>query len=379
MTTFKTHFMKSIEIKLILTFISISIHFGYAQQGTGLLQHDIVPKIEEVINKAVDLELFSGCILIAKGDKIIFSGAYGEANKDFHIKNTLDTKFNIASGTKPFTSVLTMLLVEQGLISVSDPVTKYLPDFPFGDEITIFHLLTHTSGLGHFSDDNKYIEQMSRYMDFAMILHLFVYKEELLFDKPGTKFSYSNSGVLVLGAIIEKVSGLKYADCLRKNIFEPLGMNNSCSKPMEEVVSNRAVGYTPITDKKFINTTRLVRPANSATGISTTVNDLFKFVQAINNNRILNETSKKEMLTPFLKDQDEPYAYLWYVLNNCIYVDCNSKVIGHQGGQPGYRAMYYHYLDSKYTIILLSNYTTGHLIYPMIEAIVFNKDSLLSD
>ncbi len=86
---------------------------------------DITPKIEEVINKAVELELFSGCVLVAQEGEVIFSGAYGEANKDFHIKNTLDTKFNIASGTKPFTSTSIMLLVQKGLISINDPVTKY--------------------------------------------------------------------------------------------------------------------------------------------------------------------------------------------------------------------------------------------------------------
>jgi len=173
---------------------------------------DITTKIAEVIDKAVEVELFSGCVLVAKGNKVLFSGAYGEANKDIHIKNTLDTKFNIASGTKPFTSTSIMLLVQKGLISISDSVTKYLHDFPFGDKITIFHLLTHTSGLGHYT--REYNEKMHSIRGFDSFLNLFVYKEKLLFE-PGTKFSYSNSGVIVLGAIIEKVSGLKYAKAER--------------------------------------------------------------------------------------------------------------------------------------------------------------------
>ena len=124
------------------------------------------------MNKAVELDLFSGCVLLAKDDKIIFSGAYGEANKDFHVKNTLDTKFNIASGTKPFTSTSIMLLVQKGLISTSDPVTKYLPDFPFGDQIKVFHLLTHTSGLGHYT--KEYAAKKHRIRGFDSFLNSFI-------------------------------------------------------------------------------------------------------------------------------------------------------------------------------------------------------------
>ncbi|MBN2399633.1 MAG: serine hydrolase [Candidatus Aminicenantes bacterium] len=360
MNTFK----KNLIFTLTLLFLFSQI---YAQDK-------LTEKLDEVIDKAVELDMFSGCILVAKEDKILYTKATGEANKDFHIQNTLDTKFNIASGTKPFTSTSIMLLVQKGLISVNDSVTKYLPDFPFGDKITIFHLLTHTSGLGPYT--REYSERMHNIRGFEDFLNLFVYKEKLSFE-PGTKFSYSNSGVIVLGAIIEKVSGLKYAEFLRQNIFIPLNMTNTASIMPEEVITKRASGYIRKITGGFFETSLQVCPPTSATGLRTTVTDLFKFIQAVHNDKLLKKEYKEMMFTPYLSDDLGPYAFLWDVLDGCIYTDCKGAVIGHRGGQPGFETLYYYYLNEKYTIILLSNYSNSRRIYPMIEAIVFGNDYTL--
>lgn len=366
-------------MKKSILFISVllSLSLGCSSQNTTTdnsfkeaFEKEMFPKINDVINKAVELDVFSGCILIAKGDEILFSGAYGEANKDFHIKNTLDTKFNIASGTKPFTGVAIMLLVQKGLLSINDPAKKYLPDFPFGDKISIFHLLTHTSGLGHYSEE--YNEKMHTIRGFDAFLKQFIYKEKLQFE-PGTKLSYSNSGVVVLGAIIEKVAGMKYAEFLQQNIFTPLNMKNTCSALPEEVIENRASGYRKKLSGGYLETSLWVTPPTSATGLRTTITDLFTFIQAVHKNKLLTDENKKTMFTPYLSDAAGPYALLWDVLDGGLSIKSNNKVIGHKGGQPGFITNYYYYVNDNITIITLSNYETNYNIYRPIEAIVFGK------
>ena len=300
-------------------------------------QHDLSPKIEAVINKAVELELFSGCVLIAKGDEVLFAKAYGEANKDFHIQNTMDTKFNIASGTKPFTSVAVMLLVQRGRLGLHDPVKKYLPEFPFADKITVYHCLTHTSGLGHYT--KEYLEKMHRVRGFDAFLKDFIYREKPMFE-PGARFSYSNSGVVVLGAIIEKVSGMTYADFLQKNIFEPLNMKDTCSKMPEEIIENRASGYIRKFSGSYLETSLTVCPPTSATGLRTTAPDLLKFIHGVHQNRLLNQELTKVMFTPFLSDDLGPYALLWDVIPDGIKHKTGNTVIGHRGGQDGFTSWY---------------------------------------
>jgi len=339
---------------------------NYKQQ----FDQDIAPKLDEILDEAVKLDLFSGCVLIAKGDELLFNKAYGEANKDFHIKNTVDTKFNIASGTKPFTGLSIMLLAQKGLLSIYDPVIKYLPDFPFGEKITIYHCLTHTSGLGHYTQE--YNERMHNIRGFDSFLKEFVYQEKLLFE-PGTQYSYSNSGVIVLGAIIEKISGITYAEFLQKEIFEPLEMKNSCSEMPEEVIENRASGYQSKISGGYIETSLFISPPTSATGLRTTVGDLFKFIQGVNKNKLLSEENKKIMLKPYLNDELGPYALLWYKYDSLITAGQACEIIGHYGGQPGFRAFYFHYINYKYTVVVLSNYDCNMYIPTTIEKILFNK------
>ena len=367
------------KIIIIILFL-ITIHLKGLSQSVDIkntfqktFDKEMRPKINEVINKAVELNLFSGCVLIAKGNEILFTGAYGEANKDFHIKNTLETKFNIASGSKPITSMAIMLLVQKGLLSLNDSITKYLPDFPFGNKMKILHLLTHTSGLGHFSDTPEYIEKMHLIRGFNNVLESFIYKEKPLFE-PGTNFCYSNSGVRVLGAIIEKVSGMKYADFVEQNIFSPLEMRNTCSKLPEEIIENRASGYEQAYSGKYYETSRLIRPTGPETGLRTTVEDLFKFIQAVIGKKLLNEDLTKKMLTPIAKNV--PYAFLWNVKPDGIFIHCKDTTIGHQGLQPGFSSIYNYYTQSQYTIIILSNFGSGadEVLYQPIESILFGKE-----
>ena len=287
-------------------------------------------KMEEFINKASELELFTGCVLVARDGGVIFSKSCGEANKDYHIMNSVKTKFNIASITKPFTATAIMILAQKGLVDISAPVIKYLDDFPFGEKITIHHLLTHTTGLGDYESDPEYLINMNNIRNLEDILNI-IYKRKLLFHDPAETMKYSNSGAVVLGAIIEKVTNQGFAEFLNENIFSRLKMANTCFKYLEDVVENRATGYVKKLSGGYMNTSFLVSPPSPATGLQTTVQDLLLFDQALYKNDLLNDEHKKIMFTAFRNN----YAYGWGVFERF-----ENTVIGHSGGQPGFNSWF---------------------------------------
>ena len=187
---------------------------------------------------------FSGVVLIAKNGKPFFHKAYGMANRDLAAPNRPDTKFNLGSINKVFTQVAIAQLAEQGKLSLSDTIRKRLPDYPspVADKITIQQLLTMTSGLGDFFGERYDATPKSKFRTLADFLPMFV-NEPLLFE-PGTSKSYSNAGYIVLGLIIEKVSGESYYDYVRQHVFLPAGMKDTDAYMQDAIVPNRAVGYT---------------------------------------------------------------------------------------------------------------------------------------
>lgn len=192
-----------------------------------LTESKVLKDIEAYLKTLAATDQFSGAVLIAKNGKPIFEQAYGLASKAFNVPNRVDTKFNLASINKMFTAVAIAQLVEQGKLSFDAPVIKYLPDYPnkaVAEKVTIHQLLTHTSGLGDYFNE-KFEAKKSRLRAVQDYFSLFV--DDPLRFEPGTKWRYSNAGFIVLGAIIEKVSGQDYFDYVREHIFKPAGMNNT--------------------------------------------------------------------------------------------------------------------------------------------------------
>ena len=232
--------MKKLSILIVVivfSFVSFSFVHGY-----GFPVQELNEKIEEVITQLVKLDHFSGSVLVAKEGKILFAKAYGEANKDHHVKNTLKTKFNIGSITKTFTGVAIMQLAEKGKLKLEDPVVNYLEDFPYGNSITIFHLLTHTSGIKDYHQHPTIRSSWYRIRNISDVIPM-IYGQKLEFDTPGEKFSYSSSEVVLLGAIIEKVTGNSFENYITENILLPVGMHYTEISCLADVVKNRATGY----------------------------------------------------------------------------------------------------------------------------------------
>jgi CubicO group peptidase (beta-lactamase class C family) len=330
-----------------------------------LSAQEITDQINQVMSEFIKLDLFSGTVLVAKDGKIIYASAFGEADKDFHVKNTLDTRFNIGSIGKTFTGTSIMQLAQRGQLNVMDPVIKYLPDFPFGEKILIHHLLTHTSGTFNYFAHPDFAEKMYSIRSVNDALPL-IYDQKLQFQTPGEKFSYSNSGIVILGAIIEKVSGISYPEYIQKNILDPTEMKDTGIHYLEDVVENRAVGYDKMITGKFKRNLFSVPPANADGGIETTVLDMLKFDQALYETSLVNEESKKKMFTPFLED----YGYCWRIRN-----DFNNVITGHGGGAPGVSAEFRRYTTDRYTLVVLSNYGGGTTpVAETIEAILFGQE-----
>ena len=324
---------------------------------------DLNSKVNRVMDEYVRLNLFSGTILIAQNGKVVYSEAFGEADKDHHIKNKLKTKFNIGSIGKTFTGVAILQLAEQGKLDVMDPVITYLKDFPFGDSITIHHLLSHTSGTSNYFMHPDFRSKMFQIRSVNDALPL-IYDQELLFDTPGERFSYSNSGIVILGAVIEAVTGQSYPDYLQEKILEPCGMKDTGIHYLEEIIKNRAVGYIKMPTGKFMRNVFMVPPPNADGGIETTVMDLLKFDEALYGEKLLSREYKRKMFTP----NKNNYGYCWRITK----ID-GRTCINHGGGAPGVSAQFRRYVDDNYTLIVLSNYSesAGH-VANTIEAILYD-------
>ena len=246
----------------------------------GLTDAQIVASIESYAQKLADADLFSGVLLVAKDGKPVLTRAWGMASES--AKNTADTKFNIGSINKAFTRAAIEQLAAAGKLSLDDTVRKHLPDYPspVADKITIGQLLEHRSGLGDIFGERYRNSPPSKLRELRDFLPLF--SDLPLKFEPGTSQAYSNAGYVVLGLIIEKLSGQTYRDYVQKNVFAPAGMKNSGFWAVDENVSNRATGYTkrgpdgPL-EKRASNQATLPGRPSSAGGAYATAADLLRF------------------------------------------------------------------------------------------------------
>ena len=198
--------------------------------------------MEEVVQSYVKSGKFMGSVLVARGDDVLMSKGYGMADLDGKIGNDASTKFRLGSLTKQFTAASILLLEERGKLKVEDPVKKFLPDAPAAwDKITIFHLLTHTSGIPNFTSFPEY--RGSEALPTTPEKLVARFRDKPLDFEPGTEWRYSNSGYVLLGYLLERITGQKYADFLQANIFSPLGMKDSGYDSNTADIPHRAIGY----------------------------------------------------------------------------------------------------------------------------------------
>ena len=302
---------------------------------------------------SLDAEQFSGVILVAQNDSIIAESAYGFSSIEYNVRNKIDTRFNIASITKLFTAVGALQLYEQGKIDLKTPIGQYLPDYPnkiVRDSVTVHQLLTHTSGLNNFyvNDLNKL--NNAEYREISDFVPLFA--QDTLLSPPGTKYDYSGSGFVLLGLIIEEVSGENYYDYIQKNILKPSNMLATSEIQVDSIVENIASGYTSMFgENKFLKKNDYYLTKASPAGFYySTVEDLFKFSEALRNHRLLNKNITNLMLEPKVKGYN---THLGYGID--IDTRYHQTIIGHSGGWYGIHGELMDFLEDKYTVVILSN------------------------
>jgi len=343
--------MKKINSKL---FLLLSVLVFSSQT---ILPQTKAEKIESLVNEYYKFKVFNGSALVAEGGKVIFKKGFGLANMEWNIPNTTDTKFRVGSVTKQFTAMLVMQLVEEGKLKLDAPVTTYIPDYPKdkGDKITIHHLLTHTSGIPNYTDLPTIRDMMRNPVSPEDLVKSFW---DLPLDfEPGAKFNYSNSGYILLGYIIEKVTGKSYEDNLKEKIFEPLGMKNSGYDHTEEIFPKRASGYEKAGTDYFNAQYLDMSVPYSAGAIYSTVEDLYLWDQALYTDKLLSPKYMDKIFTPYAKPPfAEAYGYGWALNKKHIdNVDDSLNIIEHGGTINGFNSIILRITNSKDLIVLLNN------------------------
>ena len=323
---------------------------------TALLGDDqIVAQLRGYVERLASRDAFSGTVLLAKAGKPLYRAAFGEANKDFGAKNTIDTRFNLGSMNKMFTAVSVLQLVEKGKLSLDDTLGKFLPAGTMRPDVLskvrIKHLLSHTSGLGSYFTDEW--DGMSRARFRSVDDWMALVKHDSLAFEPGTKWSYSNTGMLVLGKVIEVASGQDYFAYVREHVYEPAGMTNSDAYELDRVNHNLAVGYEPEETPKGVeyrnNLFQHVIRGGPAGGGYSTVDDLTRFAEALKAGRLVSLASVQLLTTPKPALSSPEYGF-------GFMMDEGGRVVGHSGGFPGINSQLDIYVGEPYTFAVMSNY-----------------------
>lgn len=338
--------------------IGLSLAAAPDAPSSPLGDREVAAQLRAYLERLTSRDAFSGAVLVARNGTTIFSGAYGDANKDFGVRNTLDTKFNLGSMNKMFTSVAVVQLAEAGKLSLDDSLGKFLPQGSMHADVLakvrVKHLLTHTSGLGNYFSPRW--DSLSRALFRTVDDWIPLVKGETLRFEPGTNWRYSNTGMLLLGKVIEVASGRNYFDYVRERIFTPAGMTATDSYDLSEVTPHLAVGYerevTPRGVRYRNNIFQHVIRGGPAGGGYSTVGDLTRFAVALEGGRLVSPQGLRLLTTPKPELQSPEYGF-------GFTIDEGGSIVGHSGGFPGISAQLDIYTQNDYTVVVLANYGQG--------------------
>jgi CubicO group peptidase (beta-lactamase class C family) len=332
--------------------------FGYSQK-------ELIGKLENYMNAQFTFNNFGGTVLITKNDSVLLKKAYGLADYEWQVKNTIDTKFSLASVSKQFTAVAILQLAENRKLSLENTLNNYFPNFPSGEKITLKMMLTHNSGL-LMDYDELYLSKTS--LDEETVIS-YIKQKPLLFE-PGSTTAYSNIGYYLLARIIEKVSGQSYANYLKENVFDKAKMKNTGISNNDSIVEKMAETYY-LQNNKLIKNPYINWNFNIGhDGVYATVEDLFLWNKALfNGTSLLSEESKKKMFTSY----NEQNFGLGVLINP--FYNHNHQLIAHDGGFFGAVTSFNKFTDDNIFITVLSNnQSPSHLIAYGLAGICFGKE-----
>jgi D-alanyl-D-alanine carboxypeptidase len=318
-----------------------------------LSQADALAALRGELEKNAAADGFSGAVVIGKNGQSVFSAAYGLADREKKTPNKLNTQFRIGSMNKMFTAVSVLQLAQAGKINLSDPLGKYLTDYPNKDvasKVTIHQLLTHTGGTGDIfgPDFRTHRLELRTLQDYVKL-----YGNRGLQFEPGSRWEYSNYGFLLLGVLIEKVSGQSYYDYVAEHVFKPAGMTSTASLAEDQAVPDRSVGYTKFGGSETWkpNTDTLPHRGTSAGGGYSTVEDLLRFAKALQNHKLL-DAPHTDLLTTGKVDTPMGGKYAYGFADHSIGA---LRCFGHGGGAPGMNGNLEICPQAGYVIAVLAN------------------------
>ncbi len=319
------------------------------------------PVNDKVLNKNLDnyfqlltdQKEFSGSVLVSQKGKILLKKSYGMANYEHGVPNTSETKFRIASITKQFTALAILILEERSLLNLQDPISKFIPDFPNGDSITIYHLLTHSSGIANYTSFPEYWQASMIQMPHEETIRRF--KDKPINFLPGQKVEYNNTGYVLLACIVEQVTKKPFITFLKEEFFDPIGMHNTGFASKKNLIENHASGY--ICEKNTLtHADNIDMMQQSGAGcLYSTVEDLFLWHQALQNKKIISGKITDQMSIP----QFEITMNNWQSFYGFgVFVDevHDKRRIFHAGKIKGFVSFLDRFPEEDICIIVLSNF-----------------------
>ena len=335
--------------------------FGQARPPLDLVESPLsekqaVGEIKALMARLKGRDWYSGTLLVARGAEVLLTDAAGEANRSFHVPNNIDTKFNLGSMNKMFTSVAVARLAEAGKLSLDDPIGKWVDETWLPEDvtakITVRHLLTHTSGLGSYFND-VYVKS-SRDLFRKLDDYKPLIKDDRPAFTPGARFQYSNTGMFLLGVVIEKVTGEDYFEHVRKAVHGPAGMTDTDCYEMDYAVENLAVGYSPEPSSPYKWRNNLyshVIKGGPAGGGFSTVGDLHRFALALLGGKLVSQATRDLMWTDA---KGSNYGHGFQVVQGP-----GGKTVGHSGGFDGINSRLDIHLGSGFIVAAMSNTDGG--------------------
>jgi CubicO group peptidase (beta-lactamase class C family) len=311
-------------------------------------------KLDAIMKNYHQYNMFDGSVLVAENGKVIYKKAFGLANREWNIPNTIDTKFMIGSVSKPITALLMLIQVQKGLINLDKTISDYIPEFSKknGSRITIRQLLSHTSGIPNYDIYKDFFPRISR-QNFTREEYLKIYMDSALAFEPGTKYYYSSWGYFTLGYIMEKVTGKSYSRLMKEDIFDKLGMSGSGSYFHTQIINKRAGGYDyslgGYTSSDFRDQSNTMGTGD----LYSTVEDLFKLHLALTNNTLLNKQLSDEMFAPGMRPAQ--YGFGWFN-KNFKYTETDSVSSNfHLGMTDGFLSFLIRIPSTNSMIVILCN------------------------
>lgn len=358
---------------IFLIFLSISAFYSCSEDKTqnegntidntiDLIeekQEVVIDEFDDAVTSKIDhffayrnkIGRFNGVILFADGNTI-FQKSYGYANFRYKDSLTLNTGFQLASVSKPITATAALMLVDQGKISLSDSIQKFIPEFPYKG-ITIEQLLSHRSGLGNYIYwTEKYWKNQDSLMSNDDMIRLMAENKPDVYYRPNRKYYYNNTNFALLATIVSRVSGMSFEKYLKKNIFEPAGMENSFLLTRENISTHHlATGYK---NKRRPYSYFFLDGVHGDKGLYSTAFDLYKFDRALRNGVLISDSTVVNSHTNRSKYYRKPYGLGWRIDSYK-----GDKLIYHHGWWRGFKTYFIRSIETDKTIIILSNTTNG--------------------